>query len=805
MTLLHRLYLIFSTVAVISNNPVHTIKIVKIGALFDNEYSEAEIAFRFAVNRFNMFNKDYTLKPEVRYVPETDGFKTGQIVCEMVESGLSAIFGPVSSKTNDIVQSIAETLEIPQFQTFWNHKLQKSATSTESTAFNLFPDPKLYSMALATLLKEMRWKSYTIVYESDEGLVRLQDILKLHRSDDVPVRVRKLTPGNDHRTLLKEIKASSELQIILDCEAGHILDILQQAQEVNLMDEYYSYILTSLDAHTLDFHSVRTTQANITTLRLIDPNTKYIRNAVRDWEQGYKRGSHLRPEKVLTRTALLYDAVNFFSTVYKELDATESIHASPLSCSNPLPSQHGIRLSSYLKLSLLHNGTLAIPLSGPIVLDSSGRRKSFDLQIVELSGDGVRKTGTWNSDRPHLINFTFTQQERQLEIVQQLSQKVFRVTSRLGAPYVMWRQPKTGKRFHGNDRFEGHSMDLIAGIAEILNFTYKFELVPDNNYGSYNPKTNEWNGLIRHLLDRKADLALCDLTITYERRRAVDFTMPFMTLGITILYSKAVKPPPELFSFMQPLSFDIWLYMATAYLGISIIIFVTARLAPGDWENPHPCNENPEELENIWDIKNCLWLTLGSLMAQGCDILPKGISTRMVAGMWWFFSLIMCASYTANLAAFLTMERMGPTIENAEDLAKQTKIKYGSVLGGATGSFFRDSNFSTYQRMWTQMEASEPSVFEKTNKEGVKRVKTSKRLYAFLMESSSIEYEMERDCELMQVGGWLDSKGYGIAMPIPPTARPSAEPSLRCRRMGSCTNSRRNGGEKCTVEENARL
>lgn len=30
---------------------------------------------------------------------------------------------------------------------------------------------------------------------------------------------------------------------------------------------------------------------------------------------------------------------------------------------------------------------------------------------------------------------------------------------------------------------------------------------------------------------QKADLAICDLTITYERRTAVDFTMPFMTLG----------------------------------------------------------------------------------------------------------------------------------------------------------------------------------------------------------------------------------------------------------------------------------
>lgn len=65
------------------------------------------------------------------------------------------------------------------------------------------------------------------------------------------------------------------------------------------------------------------------------------------------------------------------------------------------------------------------------------------------------------------------------------------------------------------------------------------------------------------------------------------------------------------------------------------------------------------------------------------------------------------------------------------------------------------------------MISAKPSVFEKTNAEGVKRVQNEKNnLYAFLMESSSIEYEVERNCDLKQVGSWLDSKGYGIAMPF---------------------------------------
>lgn len=49
-----------------------------------------------------------------------------------------------------------------------------------------------------------------------------------------------------------------------------------------------------------------------------------------------------------------------------------------------------------------------------------------------------------------------------------------------------------------------------------------------------------------------------------------------------------------------------------------------------------------------------------------------------------------------------------------------------------------------------------------TNEDGVEKVK--KEDYAFLMESSSIQYIMERECDVTQVGGLLDEKGYGIAM-----------------------------------------
>merc|ERR1711892_1489185 len=49
------------------------------------------------------------------------------------------------------------------------------------------------------------------------------------------------------------------------------------------------------------------------------------------------------------------------------------------------------------------------------------------------------------------------------------------------------------------------------------------------------------------------------------------------------------------------------------------------------------------------------------------------------------------------------------------------------------------------------------------NMEGVEKVEEADGKYAFFMESASIQYLVERRCKLSQVGGLLDSKGYGIA------------------------------------------
>lgn len=64
--------------------------------------------------------------------------------------------------------------------------------------------------------------------------------------------------------------------------------------------------------------------------------------------------------------------------------------------------------------------------------------------------------------------------------------------------------------------------------------------------------------------------------------------------------------------------------------------------------------------------------------------------------------------------------------------------------------------------MFHYMMVNEKDVLSETTPEGVRRAATEK--YAFLMESSQIEYEIERECSLTQIGKPIDDKGYGIAM-----------------------------------------
>ena len=55
----------------------------------------------------------------------------------------------------------------------------------------------------------------------------------------------------------------------------------------------------------------------------------------------------------------------------------------------------------------------------------------------------------------------------------------------------------------------------------------------------------------------------------------------------------------------------------------------------------------------------------------------KSLSSHVIAASWWMFVLLMLSCYTANLAAFLTIDKMDSSINSVEDLLRQNQVKVG--------------------------------------------------------------------------------------------------------------------------------
>ncbi|KFQ16036.1 Glutamate receptor 4, partial [Leptosomus discolor] len=566
-----------------------------------------------------------------------------------------------------------------------------------------------------------------------------------------------------YRRLLEDLDRRQEKKFVIDCEIERLQNLLEQIVSVGKHVKGYHYIVANLGFKDISLERFMHGGANVTGFQLVDFSTPMVTKLMQRWKKLDQReypGSETPPKYT---SALTYDGVLVMAETFRNLrrqkiDISRRGNAGDCLANPAAPWGQGIDMERTLKQVRIQG------LTGNVQFDHYGRRVNYTMDVFELKNTGPRKVGYWN-DMDKLV---LIQHEPTLgNDTSAIENRTVVVTTILEAPYVMFK--KNHDTFEGNDKFEGYCVDLASEIAKHIGIKYKIAIVPDGKYGARDPETKIWNGMVGELVYGKAEIAVAPLTITLVREEVIDFSKPFMSLGISIMIKKPQKSKPGVFSFLDPLAYEIWMCIVFAYIGVSVVLFLVSRFSPYEWhtEEPEDGKEGPsDQPPNEFGIFNSLWFSLGAFMQQGCDISPRSLSGRIVGGVWWFFTLIIISSYTANLAAFLTVERMVSPIESAEDLAKQTEIAYGTLDSGSTKEFFRRSKIAVYEKMWTYMKSAEPSVFTRTTAEGVARVRKSKGKFAFLLESTMNEYiEQRKPCDTMKVGGNLDSKGYGVATP----------------------------------------
>ncbi|XP_034670491.1 glutamate receptor ionotropic, kainate 2 isoform X4 [Drosophila subobscura] len=737
-------YILFSMVIIANALP----PVIRVGAIFteDERESSIESAFKYAIYRIN---REKSLLPntqliyDIEYVPRDDSFRTTKRVCRQLEAGVQAIFGPTDPLLAGHVQSICEAYDIPHIEV----RIDLEMNSKEFSV-NLYPSHNVLTLAYRDLMVYLNWTKVAIIYEEDYGLFNL-----MHSSNEMKTEmyIRQASPES-YRGVLRAIRQKEIYKIIVDTSPSNIKKFFRSILQLQMNDHRYHYMFTTFDLETYDLEDFRYNSVNITAFRLVDVGSKRYLEVIDQMQKLQHNGLNMinGVPYIQTESALMFDSVYAFATGLHFLhldDGSSKISVKNLSCTSDETWDDGLSLYNHI------NSAATDGLTGNVNF-VEGRRNKFKIDILKLKQEKIQKVGYWEPDMGVNISDPTAFYDSNIANITLV------VMTREERPYVM---VKEDANLTGNVRFEGFCIDLLKAIAQQVGFQYKIELVPDNMYGVYIPETNSWNGIVQELMERRADLAVASMTINYARESVIDFTKPFMNLGIGILFKVPTSQPTRLFSFMNPLAIEIWLYVLAAYILVSFALFVMARFSPYEWKNPHPCYKETDIVENQFSISNSFWFITGTFLRQGSGLNPKATSTRIVGGCWFFFCLIIISSYTANLAAFLTVERMISPIESASDLADQTEISYGTLEGGSTMTFFRDSKIGIYQKMWRYMENRKTAVFVKTYEDGIKRVMEGN--YAFLMESTMLDYAVQRDCNLTQIGGLLDSKGYGIATP----------------------------------------
>ncbi|XP_052795047.1 glutamate receptor 2-like isoform X2 [Mya arenaria] len=750
---------------------------MNIGVILGN--TERQNVLRFAwVTYREKYSTPNAMKLDIDDIDISNSHLLISKLCKHVAKGSIMMVADYNPLTYGSVQSYAHYLNVPT--------LVPGGTGS-GVHGNYRYDVRLLPPtidAISDVIKYFQWNSIVYyLFDTNDGLLRLQQLFDSFESGDfyTPViRPRRIANISDCYDVLRRIdRGKPPLRIVLDLSGREAYEqVLHQIVDVGMNRDGYHYVLGGLGIDELDLGTFVYGGVNITGFSIVDKfsteNAELISKA---------QEFTLHPVgKITVEKALVIDTIHVLVLAAQSLteDATISINRGRY---QRVGSKLGSTDCSGETLQQTFDGEMVLRklknvktygLTGNIEFNEYGARQNYLFKVYQLElKKPLRQVGFWTPNRG--LNTTLPKPPERPNIS---LNRTLRVITILEEPFVQYKKNNDGNgapRVDGK-YLEGYCIDLAKMLQEKCDtpYDYYIDLVGDSSYGTWYKDEGCWDGMIGELLDtrkcpkggerKKADMAIAPLTINEERQRVVDFTKPFMKTGISIMIKKPDKEKPGIFSFMYPLSNLVWACVMLAFVGVSLVLFFVGRWSPLEWAEQDPKGGTPI---NNFNLLNTLWFTLGALMQQGSDTFPRSYSGRIVGSAWWFFTLILISSYTANLAAFLTIERLTPPINSADELVRHPKIKYGTLSRGSSRAFFKESKVDTYKKMWNHMSAHEERVMVNSTLSGVTKVRNSKGEYAFLMEEAYNKFHNQRrPCNTMRVGNNLDNKGYGIATPI---------------------------------------
>lgn len=765
--------LLFVVAAGLTRSTLAFPEVIKIVGLFTPAEQLLETTLKYAVDHVNT---DVALLPNSRLSVQTEMLRqdnaldTYNKVCGRIEEGAVIVFGPSTTAENSLVSSICAAMHVPHLQTTWHQDLDVRPFS-----LGLVPGPELLGKAFRDFVDRMGWLFFAYVYEGDQALVRLQE---MERHEDIMGRKvlafdlgaagqpadrrrrRQTDAGEDDaiqepKTVWDEIKESGYRNFIIDLPQDRIAGVLQEAKDAGLMTELHNFLITTLDFHVVNTKDLRNEDARIYSFRLLhledDDFALMSRRLVK-----YHPDLTTKSEEKETEVGLIYDAIHVLAEVLHNASKDGAdFKFNAVECDNGTFLEDGQKLLDTFK------GTTYDGFTGEIQFDEDGMREVDSLTLWQLHKGRSEHVATWSPEKgldfvhdPHDDDGVPGSEDVDDTIDENsLENRTIIVTTVVSPPFVMLKDGS--EQYEGNQRFEGFCVSLLDKLAEVLHFDYKLQLVKPEKFG-YEVSPGRWTGLIGELVEGKVDMAAAPLTMTSKRSTVVEFTVPFMTLGIGLMASR--QDETLVHSFLSPFSAATWCYLVLSLLAAMALLTLIGRLSPFEWDQV-----SETRVDSEYTLGNAFWFLFSGFTFQRVTITPRAPSTVVAFISWWIFSLIVMVAYASVLGEFIIRYRDRPTLNSVDDLLKQKDIKYGTYRRGSTQSFFQKSTFPKYMELWQGMQSQGDEAFVDNYYEGIERVIGGN--YAMFLESPVLEYLENRYCEIEQVGDIMGSGGYALALP----------------------------------------
>ncbi|KAL3877864.1 hypothetical protein ACJMK2_035508 [Sinanodonta woodiana] len=648
--------------------------------------------------------------------------------------------------------------------------------------------PTLYHQCqgMIHLLNRYNWTEFTIVttkISSNKDFVGCMEEM---------VKLRGVTHGyiTKYRFTLSsviEIDAVSEAKIdkalavvkqntvrvfLLHAQSDEAKNILDRAERMGLTSEIYMWILTSSSIGVIPIRassSYPIGSLGFSNNRSAAVIEQAVRSAIKVWALGLEEIS--KNQDILARTNLVPNMTcnaSFLNGFWKD----------------------GKVLYTYMKKSKFDDPPVSFSDNGIInhaTLDIYNVQPLYDKSRMFRKWEPVGKLLPVKNSTGHFemaiqMNEITWPGRSTFPPKGKPDRRLFRIATLSEPPYVIYINPDetTGKCGHhaipcqvNATRFEnlnasfngdvcctGLCIDLLTMLSQTMDFDFVMYEINDTKWGIKDETTGEWNGLIRELVDHKSDFVMTSLKINHQRSSAIDFSVPFMETGITIIVSirkGAISPT----AFLEPYDYPSWcliLVFSVHATGASIFIF--------EWLSPSGLDHGKTPLrEHKFSLFRSFWLIWAMLFGASVSVdNPRGVSSRFLANVWALFALVFLASYTANLAAFMITIDDYYKLSGIQDwrLMNPTAVtphfRFATVPGGST----EDNLKKNYPRMHKYMMKYNKSTVQ----EGISALKRQE-IHAFIYDSTVLEYWAGRDpeCDLKTVGKWYAMTGYGIGFP----------------------------------------